>query len=76
MNTINAQIQKMTSNPIGSIVGVGVGYWVSKNYIKPSQAWVTVLVSVLGGIAGANISSGMGRKGSPTATTVTSTTTK
>jgi len=76
MNTINAQLQKMTSNPIGSIVGLGVGYWVSKNYIKPSQMWVTILVSVLGGIAGANVSAGMGRKGVPTATTVTTTATK
>lgn len=76
MNTINAQIQKMTANPIGSIVGVGVGYWVAKNYIKPSQMWITIVVSVLGGIAGANVSSGMRTKGMPTATTVTTTATK
>lgn len=73
MNTINAQIQKMTSNPVGSVVGLGVGYWVAKNYM-PSQTWITVVVTILGGIAGANVASGMGRKGTPTATTVSTTT--
>lgn len=69
MNTINAQISKMTSNPIGSVVGLGVGYWVAKNYM-PSQTWITVVVTILGGIAGANVASGMGRKGVPTTSTV------
>jgi len=70
MNTINAQIQKMTNNPIGSVVGLGVGYWVAKNYISGGQTWITVVATILGGIAGANVASGMGRKGTPTATTV------
>lgn len=77
MTTVKEQIAKLTSNPVGSLVGVGAGYYVAKKLIKTDKMWMVVVVSVLGGVAGAMAQAKWkAKKGVPTATTVATANTK
>lgn len=77
MNKVKEQIGKMTSNPLGALVGVGAGYYVAKKIIKTDKTWMLVVVSVLGGVAGAMAQAKWkAKKGVPTATTVATANTK
>lgn len=71
------QITKVTSNPIGALVGVGAGYLVAKKLMKTDKMWMVAVVSILGGVAGATVQAKYkAKKGTPTATTVATANTK
>jgi outer membrane lipoprotein SlyB len=77
MNKVTEQIGNLKSNPIGALAGVGAGYLVAKKLIKTDKMWMVVVVSVLGGVAGAMVQAKMkAKKGVPTATTVATANTK
>jgi hypothetical protein len=77
MKKVTEQIGNLKSNPIGTLAGVGAGYLVAKKLIKTDKMWMVVVVSVLGGFAGAMVQSKMkAKKGMPTATTVATANTK
>ncbi len=77
MKKVQEQIAKLKSNPIGTLAGVGAGYYVAKKLIKTEKTWMLVLVSALGGVAGAMVQAKIkAKKGVPTATTVATANTK
>ena len=69
MNTVNQSISRMTTNPIGTVVGAYAGYYVAKNLVKSQQMWMTVAIAIVGGVIGAGVQARMGAK-KPTAVTV------
>jgi outer membrane lipoprotein SlyB len=71
MKTVNTQISRLTSNPIGSLVGAGAGYYVAKKLMGTQKMWITIAITIVGGMLGAGVQSRMGKKGVPTAATVT-----
>lgn len=70
MNTINAQISKVTANPIGAIAGGALVFWGAKKYAGMSNNWMLGIATVVGVIGGAMVQSAMKAKsGVPTAAT-------
>tara|TARA_R110000868_G_C10734992_1_gene751915 strand:+ start:63 stop:284 length:222 start_codon:yes stop_codon:yes gene_type:complete len=70
MKTVNTQISRLTSNPIGSLVGAGAGYYVATKLMRTQKMWMTVTITIVGALVGAGVQSRMGKKGAPTAATV------
>ena len=69
MNTITNQINKITSNPVGAVVG-GVAVWYgAKKFANVSNMYVLGLATIVGVIGGAMIQANMSKKGAPTAAT-------
>lgn len=70
---VNQTISRLTSNPIGTIVGAYAGYYVAKKLVNTQQMWMTVAIAIVGGVVGAGVQAKMGAKsGTPTAVTVNS----
>jgi outer membrane lipoprotein SlyB len=64
-------VTKVTSNPIGLLVGAGAGYLIASKVIKSDKMWITVVSAVVGGVVGATIQSRMKAKASqPTKETI------
>jgi ABC-type enterobactin transport system permease subunit len=69
MNTIKTQIGKVTSNPIGAIVGGVAVYYAAKKYGNVTNRWMLIGAGVLGVIGGAMAQASF-KKGAPTAATI------
>lgn len=62
------EVKKITSNPLGLVVGAGVGFMVAVKAIKTEKMWIKVVSAIVGGVAGAMIQSKIKAKASqPTA---------
>lgn len=72
MSVIKDNVAKVKNNPLGAIAGVGAGYLVATKLVKTEKMWMKVVISLVGGVAGAMVQAKMkARKGVPTAQTVT-----
>ena len=77
MKQVTEQIGKLKSNPIGTLAGAGAGYLVAKKLVKTDKMWMTLAITVVGGVVGAMVQANMkAKKGVPTATTVATANTK
>lgn len=62
------QVKKITSNPIGALVGAGAMYFGVKKFAKVENKYVLIGLAVVGGVVGAMIQAKMKAKaGAPTA---------
>jgi hypothetical protein len=64
------QIAKITSNPIGSVVGGAAFYYGAKKMGNVSNTWVLVALTAVGVYVGAMAQGKFMPKGAPTASTV------
>lgn len=65
------QIKKITSNPIGAVVGAGAFYFGAKKFAKVENTWALVGLAVVGGVVGAMVQAKIkAKQGAPTASTV------
>lgn len=65
------QLKKITSNPIGSIVGAGAGWVASSKVLGISNLWLKLAVTAVGAIGGAMVQQNIkAKKSAPTAETV------
>jgi outer membrane lipoprotein SlyB len=77
MKQVIEQIGKLKSNPIGTLAGAGAGLFVATKLVKTEKMWMTIAISVVGGVVGAMVQANMkAKKGVPTATTVATANTK
>lgn len=77
MKQVTEQIGKLKSNPLGTLAGAGAGYLVATKLVKTEKMWMTLAITVVGGVVGAMIqANAKARKGVPTATTVATANTK
>lgn len=53
---LNKQVSKVKSNAVGFLAGAALTYWAMKKYTS-QKTMVTVLVALVGGVAGANAQS-------------------
>jgi|694.fasta_scaffold12328_12 outer membrane lipoprotein SlyB len=73
MKTINVQLNRIMSNPVGGIVGGVAGYYAATKLMRSQKMWITVSVTVVGVVVGSLVQANMKAKRSlPTSTTVTS----
>jgi hypothetical protein len=70
MNTIKTQIGRVTSNPIGAVVGGVAVYYAAKKYGNVTNRWALIGAGLLGVIGGAMAQSAITKKGAPTAATI------
>jgi outer membrane lipoprotein SlyB len=70
MKTINEQIKKITSNPLGSLAGAAAFYFGAKQMGKVENTYALIGLAVVGAIAGAMAQANFMPKGAPTAATV------
>lgn len=70
MNTIKEQFGKLTSNPIGAIVGGAAFYYGAKKMGKVENNYALIGLTIVGAIVGAMVQSKMSSKGAPTVKTV------
>ena len=77
MKQVTEQIGKLKSNPLGTLAGAGAGYLVAKKLVKTEKMWMTLAITVVGGVVGSMVQANMkAKKGVPTATTVATANTK
>ncbi len=73
MKTINVQLNRIMSNPVGGIVGGVAAYYAATKLMRSQKMWITVSVTVVGVVVGSLVQANMKAKRSlPTSTTVTS----
>jgi|APGre2960657404_1045060.scaffolds.fasta_scaffold00147_43 hypothetical protein len=66
-------IKKITNNPVGSIGGAILTYWMFKKFSSINNKYLLIGLTVVGAIAGASIQSDMkAKKSVPTKETVES----
>ena len=71
MKIITNTTAKIKANPISSLVGVVAAFYLTKKFMPTSKWYVLGGISLVGGIAGAMISSSVAsRKSTPTKTLV------
>ena len=66
-NQVSEIIAKGKNNPLGLLIGAGAGFLIAKKLVKTQKTWVIVVVTVVGAIGGAMISSSIkAHKSAPT----------
>jgi hypothetical protein len=63
------QISKITSNPIGSVVGGAAFYYGAKKMGNVSNTWALIAITAVGVYVGAMAQAKLMPKGAPTAST-------
>lgn len=62
MKTVQNTTAKIKANPISSLVGVVAGFYLAKKFMPTSKWYVVGGIALVGGIAGAMISSTIAAK--------------
>ncbi len=71
MKTVKQGVSKITSNPIGAVVGGAVAFFAAKKFGKVENKWALIALTLVGVAAGAMGQSMLKAKSSaPTAATV------
>lgn len=55
MEKIKSMGSKLINSPIGAVAGGLGGYWASKKYLKVSNKWALIGLTIAGAVIGAGI---------------------